>query len=182
MPDREEQLRALTIGEPQVLDGAIELVEYDSAWPGQFDREAARIRSLVGPAALQIEHVGSTSVPGLSAKPRIDILLVVEDSSDEAAYVPALESAGYVLRIREHDWHEHRMLKGPDIDINLHVFSRGCPEIGRMIAFRDLLRSNPGDRDRYERTKRSLASRRWKYVQEYADAKTETIAAILRGA
>jgi GrpB-like predicted nucleotidyltransferase (UPF0157 family) len=134
---------------------------------------------VLGNRALSIEHVGSTSVPGLAAKPRIDILLVVANSADEATYVPALEAAAYVLCIREPDWYEHRVFKGPDTDINLHVFSPGCPEINRMLHFRDWLRSNASDRQLYERTKRELARQNWKYTQNYADAKTPVIEEIL---
>ena len=105
-------------------------------WPEHFDREAERIGHVLGDRALLLEHVGSTSVPGLCAKPIIDIVLVVADSSDKPSYVPALEAAGYTLRIREPDWFEHRMFKGPDVDINLHVFSNGASEIERMILFR----------------------------------------------
>jgi GrpB-like predicted nucleotidyltransferase (UPF0157 family) len=104
---------------------------------------------------------------------------VVADSADESAYVPALEAAGYVLRIREPHWYEHRVFKGPDMDINLHVFSLDCPEIDRMLLFRDWLRSNASDRRLYERTKRELARRDWKYTQNYADAKTTVITEIL---
>ena len=100
-------------------------------------------------------------MPGLAAKPIIDIVLTVADSADEDAYVPALEAAGYELTIRERDWHEHRLLKGADPEVNLHVFSDRCPEIARMTAFRDHLRANPADRDLYERTKRDLARRTW---------------------
>ena len=130
---------------------------------------------MLGDRALLLEHVGSTSIPGLAAKPIIDMLLAVADSADEAAYVPALEAAGYSLRIREIDWYEHRMFKGPDTDINLHVFSRGCPEVERMLQFRDWLRGHAADRDHYARTKLALAGREWKYVQNYADAKTAVI-------
>ncbi len=172
VPLTEEELRAITIGELTPLSGPIEIVAYDPEWPRLFEREASRIRALLGDRALLIEHVGSTSVPGLAAKPRIDILLVVPDSSDESAYVPPLEGAGYVLRIREPDWYEHRVFKGPDTDINLHVFSPGCPEIDRMLLFRNHLRRNESDRDHYERTKRDLAQRSWTHVQNYADAKT----------
>jgi len=90
-----------------------------------------------------------------------------------------MERAGYVLRIREPDWYEHRLFKGPDANINLHVFSVGCVEIGRMLGFRDHLRSDVADRELYARTKRELAVRHWKYVQEYADAKTEVVEAII---
>ncbi len=86
--------------------------EYDPAWPCLFEREAQRIRGALGERALMVEHVGSTSVPGLAAKPIIDILLVVADSADEASYVPDLEAVGYVLRIREPEWHQHRVFKG----------------------------------------------------------------------
>src|SRR5207302_6760720 len=128
---------------------------------------------------LLLEHCGSTSVPGLAAKPIIDMLLAVPDSGDEPAYVPDLEAAGYVLRIREPGWYQHRVLKGPDTDVNLHVFSAGCPEIERMLAFRDRLRNDDAERALYERTKRELVARRWRYVQNYADAKTEVVEAII---
>ena len=157
----------------------IHIVDSDPRWPDTFRREADRILALLGSRALRIEHIGSTSVPGLAAKPIIDILLVLADSSDEDMYVPSLEFAGYSLRIREKDWHEHRMLKGPDTDINLHVFSSGCHEIDRILIFRDWLRSNAADRALYERTKRDLTKRGWKDVQEYADAKTVVIEQIL---
>lgn len=178
-PLTEEELRAAMVGGAEPTSGSIALAEYDEAWPGQFRREEDRIRAALGSRALRVEHVGSTSVPGLAAKPVIDILVVVMDSADEAAYVPALETAGYVLRIREPDWNQHRLFKGPEVDVNLHVFSSGCPEIDRMLAFRDRLRTHPVDRERYERVKRSLAARSWKYVQRYADAKTEVVESIL---
>ena len=123
--------------------------------------------------------MGSTSVPGLVAKPRIDVLLVVPDSADEPAYVPALEAAGYVLRIRESDWHEHRVFKGPDTDTNIHVFSADCSEIERMVGFRDWLRSHDADRERYAEAKRELAVRTWRWVQDYADAKTAVVEGII---
>jgi GrpB-like predicted nucleotidyltransferase (UPF0157 family) len=159
--------------------GPIHLAEPDPAWPALFEHEAEGIRAALGPAALTIEHAGSTSVPGLAAKPTIDIVLVIADSSDEPAYIPPLQAAGYVLRIREPDWHEHRMLKGPNANINLHVFSDGCPEIDRMLLFRDWLRGHPEDRARYEAVKRELAARDWPYIQDYADAKTEVVEEII---
>lgn len=167
----------MTIGEPR--RGPIALAEYDPGWPALFEREAARIRGALGDRALLVEHAGSTSVPGLAAKPIVDIVLAVPDSSDEGAYVPALEAAGYALRIREPEWYEHRVFRGPDTDINLHVFSRGCEEIDRMLAFRDHLRTNDADRALYERTKRELAAREWEFVQDYADAKTEVVEEIV---
>jgi GrpB-like predicted nucleotidyltransferase (UPF0157 family) len=178
-PMTEAQLRAVTIGEPKRLAGRIRLADSDPAWPALFEREAARIRGALGERALLLEHAGSTSVPGLAAKPRIDIVLAVADSADEAAWLPPLAAAGYALCIREPDWFEHRVLDGPDTAINLHVFSAGCPEIGRMLRFRDHLRRDEADRRLYESTKRALAARDWAYTQEYADAKTAVVAEIM---
>ena len=163
-------------------DGGIRLVAHDPKWTRQFEQEAARIGAVLRDRAISIEHVGSTSVPGLAAKPIIDILLVVDDSADEPAYAADLQAAGYRLRIREPAWHEHRMFKGPGTDINLHAFSNGCPEIHRMLLFRNRLRTDEADRHLYEQTKRKLAGRRWSSVQQYADAKTEAIEQILRRA
>jgi len=178
-PLTEEQIRSHTIGELQPLSGGILILDYDPRWPELFRREADRIHGALASRALLIEHTGSTSVPGLPAKPAIDTLLMVTDSADEDTYAPNLERAGYVLRIREANWHEHRMFKGPDTDINLHVFSDGCPEIDRMLMFRDWLRSNAADRDLYAHTKLALAKQEWKYVQNYADAKTAVIEEII---
>jgi GrpB-like predicted nucleotidyltransferase (UPF0157 family) len=178
-PTRDEEIAAAWIGPPEVLDTPIALAEYDPHWPALFEREAARIRRALGDRALLVEHVGSTAVPRLAAKPRIDVVLVVADSSDEPTYVPALEAAGYVLRIREPEWHEHRCLKGSDTPVNVHVFSSGCGETERMLAFRNHLRRNEPDRLLYERTKRELAQRTWKYTQHYADAKSEVVEEIL---
>ena len=175
----EEALRAVTIGELAVLGGPVTLVDYDPGWPAQFEREATRIRSALGGQVRLLEHAGSTSVPGLAAKPIIDIVLAVPDSSDESAYVPPMEAAGYVLRIREPEWFEHRLFKDVDPAVNVHVFTAGTFEIRRMLAFRDWLRSHDDDRRLYERTKRQLAARDWKYVQHYADAKTDVVAEIM---
>lgn len=178
-PLSEDYLREHTIGELTPVSGPIRVVDYDPVWPLRFEREAEKIRSALGPLALRIEHVGSTAVPGLAAKPIIDTLVVVANSADEAGYVPRLEQAGYRLRIREPEWHEHRMFKGPENDLNLHVFSMGCAEIDRMLAFRDRLRTSASDRELYAGSKRELAQRSWKYTQNYADAKTAVIEEIL---
>ncbi len=175
----DDYLRAVTIGEPTRVDGPIDLAEYDPTWPALYEREAARIRSLLGPRVRLLEHVGSTAVAGLAAKPVIDMLLAVADPADEPDYVRALEAGGYVLRIREPDWHEHRLFKGPDTNINLHVFAARSREIERMLAFRDRLRTHDDERRRYEDVKRELAARQWTYVQHYADAKGEVVEAIV---
>lgn len=182
LPSTEEQIRAATVGEPQPLSGKIQIAEYDPRWPEIFKTHASRIRATLGERALQIEHVGSTSVPGLPAKPIIDILLVVRNSAEEDQYVAQLEGAGYILRIRESDWHQHRMFRGAGNQIHLHVFSAGCPEIERMLTFRDWLQKSAADRDLYAQTKRALAQQNWKYMQNYADAKTEVIEEIMNRA
>jgi GrpB-like predicted nucleotidyltransferase (UPF0157 family) len=176
----EEALSELIVGEAErPLTQPIEIREYDPEWPALYAREEARIRAALGERAIRVEHAGSTSVPGLPAKPLIDIALEVPDSADEPSYVPDLEAAGYVLRIREADWFEHRLFKGPDTNVNLHTFSAGCEEVDRMLLFRDWLRASAGDRERYAAAKRELAARDWKYVQQYADAKTEVVQEIL---
>jgi GrpB-like predicted nucleotidyltransferase (UPF0157 family) len=174
----EDELRASLVGGPP-SSGPVVLVDYDPDWPRLFAREAERIRDALGSRALLIEHAGSTSVPGLAAKPVIDIVLVVADSADEAAYLPALKAAGYVLRVREPEWFEHRLLKGPDTSVNVHVFSPDSPEIERMLLFRDWLRRNEADRALYERAKRELAQKEWEYVQHYANAKSDVVEQII---
>jgi GrpB-like predicted nucleotidyltransferase (UPF0157 family) len=175
---REARLRAVTIGELAPLAGCIQIIAYDAAWPHLFAAEAVKIRAALGERALRVEHVGSTSVSGLAAKPLIDILLVVADTTDEPCYVPDLERAGYVLRIREPELDEHRMFKGADPAVNLHVYPRGCEEVDRCLLFRDWLREHEAERELYARTKRELAEREWKYMQDYADAKSEVVASI----
>lgn len=182
VPLTEEQIRAYTIGELQPLSARIQVSDYDPRWPEQFAREADKIRTALGDMALRIEHTGSTSVPGLVAKPIIDVLLVVANSGSEDTYMPALEAAGYFLRIRESNWYEHRMFNRHDAEVNLHVFSSGCPEIDRMLIFRDWLCNNAFDRDLYAHAKLALAQKEWKYVQNYADAKSVVIGEIMERA
>jgi GrpB-like predicted nucleotidyltransferase (UPF0157 family) len=177
--EREAERAAVTIGPLEFLDGPVTLQEYDPRWPDHFAREQQRIRRALGEGVLRLEHVGSTSVPGLVAKPRIDILLVVSDAADEGSYVPALEAAGYTLRIREPHWHEHRLFRRSDAEVNLHVFGSDSPEIERMLRFRDRLRSHTADRERYAVAKRDLAARHWRHIQDYADAKSGVIEAIM---
>jgi GrpB-like predicted nucleotidyltransferase (UPF0157 family) len=175
----EEYLAAVTVGERKPLNSTIHLAPYDPRWPSEFTQIASRIRASLGNKVLLLEHVGSTSVPGLSAKPLIDIVLAVADSADESSYVPSLEAENFVLRIREPSWFQHRLFKTPHADGNLHVFSAGTEEIGRMLTFRDWLRIHEEDRVRYEEAKRALAARTWKHVQDYADAKSEIVQEIL---
>ena len=167
------------MGELRPLNAPIQLAPYDPEWPLKFASLAARIRRALAEHVVLLEHTGSTSVEHLSAKPIIDIVLAVADSSDESAYVAPLESQGFQLWIREPEWFEHRLLKFADPEANLHVFSAGCAEIDRMLAFRDRLRAHEEDRRLYEVTKVALAARSWEYVQDYADAKSAVIREIL---
>lgn len=178
MPDEiEKRLRGIIIGE--IEQRAIVLEDYDPTWPHRFHLEAAKIRAVLGPAALCVEHVGSTSVPGLAAKPIVDILLVVENSANEDSYLAALEEAGYVLRVREPDFEEHRMFRTPEKDVHVHIFSPGSREVERLLLLRDHLRKDEEDRELYAVTKRELASRDWPSMQHYADAKTGIVEEIL---
>ncbi|MDN6667112.1 MAG: GrpB family protein [Brevibacterium sp.] len=144
----------------------IEFVDHDPSWSEQYLRLSDDILSVLGPTALGIAHVGSTSVPGLAAKPIIDIALVVSDAVEEAAYRPSLQAVDFELVIREPAWYQHRMFKHIDAETgisltpmcNLHVFGPRCPEFSRMCLFRDRLRSNPDDRNRYQEAKRASAA------------------------
>jgi GrpB-like predicted nucleotidyltransferase (UPF0157 family) len=180
---REERFREGWVEAPAKVNGSINVVDYDPGWPGRYEREAGAIRGELGDQVVLVEHVGSTSVPGLAAKPIIDVALVVPDPAEEEAYIPGLERAGYRLVIREPDWYEHRLLrKRPDDSVNLHVFGPGSPEVERYLQFRDHLRTHDEDRQLYEDTKRRLAGQRWAYLMQYADAKTEVVEAIMQRA
>jgi GrpB-like predicted nucleotidyltransferase (UPF0157 family) len=168
------------------------LSEPDPSWVVDYAVEQELISEALGPVLVTIDHAGSTSVPDLAAKPIVDVVLTVEDPTDEAAYVQPLQSAGYVFHHREPHWHEHRLFKKgmphfapdrpPGPRVNLHVFPHLCDEVRRMLVFRDWLRSNPVDRDRYEQVKRRLAAQEWEVVQDYADAKSDVVAEIMERA
>lgn len=177
----DEEIKAANVdGRPRMLGTTVTLEEYDPRWPEFFRIQADAVETALGPAVLALEHIGSTSVPGLAAKPVIDMMLMVADTADEAAYLPALEQAGFRLNIREPDWHEHRVLvkrrdDGDDENVNLHVYQEGCVQGERDVIYRQWLRDHDEDRELYERTKRRLATQVWKYMQNYADAKTAVI-------
>lgn len=175
----DDEIQAAWVEKAPQLNSTVTLAEYDPDWPELYQREAERIRTVLGDRIVQLEHVGSTSVPGLCAKPIIDIMLIVADSSEESAYVPDLENAGYKLVIREQDGEQHRAFKGPDTNINLHVYSPSTKEIERHLLFRDRLRANDCERELYADTKRELAKRTWKYIQHYADAKSAVVDGIV---
>ena len=175
------------MGDESILIGGFEkreirIADYDPEWPAQYEAHAKIIAVALSNALLRIEHIGSTSVPGLAAKPIIDILAVVADSADEASYVPKLEAAGYALRVREPNFFEHRMLRTSARDVHVHVYSPGTPEICRNLIFRDRLRTNAEDRKRYEDVKRRLAAQTWPDMNAYAEAKTDVIESIITAA
>lgn len=175
--DRKDYVEKVTLGKVR-QHPKIQLQAYDPKWVDSYKEEEQKIQRALGEKALLIEHVGSTSVPFLSAKPIIDILLLVADSAREEDYVPALLAEGYQLRIRELEWYEHRMFHSAGKSVHLHVFSSGCPEAQNMLNFRNWLRLNEEDRLKYEQTKQSLAAKTWQTVQQYADAKTSVVTEI----
>ncbi len=160
-------------------NATVHLADSDPSWPEQYAAQAVVIRATIGDRALLLEHVGSTSVPGLPAKPILDILLLIADPTDEVTYVPDLEEVGFLLHLREPGWHQHRLLRGIAPAVNLHVFGDGSPEAERLVMFRDWLRAHPDERDLYAHTKRELAAREWSVVQDYADAKSEVVEGII---
>jgi GrpB-like predicted nucleotidyltransferase (UPF0157 family) len=154
---------------------ALTLADYDPEWLRTYGEHERRIRAALGPAAVRIEHIGSTSVPGLAAKPIIDVLVTVDDITAEEDYLDQLLDVGYELRVREPG---HRMVRTPARDVHVHVMSAGGEAADDYLLFRDRLRSDPGDRELYERTKRSLITQEWSDMNAYADAKTGVISDI----
>ena len=153
----------------------VEVVAPDATWPAQFAAVRDAVVTALGDRALSVRHVGSTSVPGLWAKPIIDVDLIVTDSGDESAYLPDLEAAGFVLRVREPEWEEHRCLRGSDPASNLHVWSSGSQEPARHAAFRDWLIAQPDDREAYAALKRDLAAQGFTDAMHYNNAKAGLI-------
>ncbi|QBI52250.1 GrpB family protein [Streptomonospora litoralis] len=174
-----EQPTGATAPPPHFIDGRVVIVDADPKWPYLYQREADRIRESLGAAALAVEHVGSTAVADLAAKPCVDVLLTVADPADEDSYLPPLEQAGYAPAHREPDLAGHRVLRGPDVNTNVHVFAPGAAEAERLLLFRDRLRADAAERGLYERTKRRLAQRTWDSIQQYSDAKSEVVEQIL---
>ena len=173
-----EYLKSVTIGKPQSAKDGIIIVDYDPNWPIVFESLKKDIDHAFKDIPHQVEHVGSTSVPGLCAKPIIDMVLTISNPKTEDAYVPLLQGLGYRLRIREDDWYDHRMLKLNQPQVNLHVFGFNCPEVKRMLDFRDWLTTHPDDMALYGSTKRRLATQSFEYVQDYADAKSDVVSTI----
>ena len=153
----------------------MELEPHRPEWATRFEAERRRIAAALGEAAAAIQHIGSTAVPGLAAKPIVDILVTARDPEDPAL-CRALEAAGYVLRVDEPG---HRMFRTPERDVHVHVWPVESPEVRRHLAFRDRLRASEGDRRLYEARKRELAGREWEDMNHYAAAKGDVIEALL---
>lgn len=197
MPSRDEILR---FDEPPVPAGAspwvveptptaIEVAEYDASWPDVAERIADRIRAALGTRAVRIEHVGSTAVPGLPAKPVIDLDLTVADPAAEDGWLPRLQDAGFVLTVREPWWHEHRLVRsvhpvgadasdGRGVATNVHVFGPDSPELVKHVVFRDWLRTDAADRERYAAAKRAAAHGTPQRVMDYNARKEAVVRAI----
>ena len=152
------------------------LVPYDPAWPRTFSEHADRIYQALGSVAVRVDHIGSTAVPGLAAKPVVDVDVSVPDVEDESAYLPLLAERGYVLRVRERG---HRMVRTPVRDVHVHVCGAGSEWERRHLLFRDWLRANEGDRAAYAALKARLASRTWDDMNDYADAKGALVSEIM---
>ncbi len=155
--------------------GAVHVVPYDEAWPDDAAALITAISAALGDRVVALEHIGSTSVPGLAAKPVLDLVLTVSDPADEAAYVPALEPLGLLLHIREPDWDEHRMLTRSDRSVNLHVFGPTAAEPHRLVAFRDWLRTHDDDRVAYGALKAKLADDGFERVMDYNNHKAALV-------
>lgn len=161
------------IGGPEAIE--VPLHPYDDSWPEAYRRHRDRIREALAGTEAVIEHIGSTAVPGLAAKPIVDIVVAVDDITAEEDHVDALLRAGYVLRVREPG---HRLVRTRERDVHVHVYGTADPAVAEYLLLRDRLRSDPDDRALYESTKLELLRRRWDDMNAYADAKTEVIAAI----
>lgn len=170
---------------PRRKPAPIHIVEPDPTWPQTFETLKDRILAALGDTALEVNHAGSTSVPGLPAKPVIDVDTVVRDPTDEASYVPQLEAAGFEFHLREPGWHEHRLFVCDEPRVNLHVFGPDAPEVARHQIFRRWLIANGDDRELYAKTKREAAEQSTKAgetMMEYNSRKEKVIQEILERA
>ena len=172
--DHDRYLDSVLIGGRE--QACIIIANYDATWPERYADLQRRVEQALAATALSVEHIGSTSVPGLAAKPIIDMLLVVRSVDDEAAYVEALEQVGFILRVREPG---HRMFRTPERDVHLHVYAQGDQAVADYLDLRDWLRESESDRALYQATKMDLAQRQWSDMNYYAAAKSDVIRDVL---
>jgi GrpB-like predicted nucleotidyltransferase (UPF0157 family) len=173
----ERRLQQSVIGDRQ--PGPVDLADYDPEWPERFARICEQLTEALGARARTIEHIGSTAVPGLPAKPIIDVLVTVDDVEAESSYAPAMVALGYTLRVREAG---HRMFRPDTHDVHVHVSVEGSREHRDYLLLRDWLRTAAADRAAYADLKRRLAREEWPDVNYYAEAKGPLIAQILKRA
>ncbi|TFV99854.1 GrpB family protein [Leifsonia flava] len=173
IPRRPDVTTLELVGGAEAL--TVDLNDYDERWPEMYLEHRRRITDALAGSDVAIEHIGSTAVPGLAAKPIIDIVVAVDDITAEEDYLDALLATGYELRVREP---RHRLVRTPARDVHVHLYERDDPAIDAYLLLRDHLRADANDRTLYESTKRSLLSKRWDDMNDYADAKTDVILAI----
>ncbi|GAA1650631.1 GrpB family protein [Actinoplanes couchii] len=161
------------VGGPEPLE--VGLCDHDPRWARAYDQHRQRILGAVTAVDVEVEHIGSTSVPGLAAKPIVDIVVAVPDITAEEDYLDGLLAAGYELRVREPG---HRLVRTPARDVHVHIYERGATAIHDYLLLRDHLRTDAADRALYEDVKRNLMTRRWTDMNDYADAKNDVIHAI----
>ncbi|MEZ0164805.1 GrpB family protein [Kineococcus sp. LSe6-4] len=176
-PRRPDVTDVELVGGPEPL--TVTLADPDPRWAETFREHRSRILSALAGQDVQVEHIGSTSVPGLAAKPVVDLVVVVGDVTAEEDHLDPLLAAGYVLRTREPG---HRLVRTPERDVHVHVYGRGDRAVEDYLLLRDHLRADAADRALYEATKRDLVARTWEDTNDYAEAKTAVIAAILERA
>ena len=157
----------------------IKIVPYDKNWPLRYKTEKKKIEKAIASQEHHIEHVGSTSIEGLPAKPIIDIQVSIQDPNDESSFVPALEEQGYILRVREEG---HRMMRTSKLDVHIHICQIGSDWERRHLLFRDWLRHNETDRKAYGDLKEKLSKQSWETMNHYADAKGDLIQEITKRA
>ena len=173
VPRRPDVTTLELIGGPERLE--VTLHDYDDRWRGAYLEHRSRITDALASTDVDIEHIGSTSVVGLAAKPIIDIVVAVDDITAEEDYLEPLLGAGYVLRVREPG---HRLVRTPQRDVHVHVYERTNPAVAEYLLLRDHLRTDADDRALYEDTKRALFEQEWADMNAYSDAKTDVIEAI----
>ena len=172
-PRRPDVTTVEVIGGAEALE--VGLHSYDARWAEDYLDHRHRILDALAAVDIGVEHIGSTSVPGLAAKPIVDIVVVVPDITAEEDYLDELLAAGYELRVREP---RHRLVRTPARDVHIHLYGRGDPAVDEYLLLRDHLRTDADDRALYESVKRSLISRRWDDMNDYADAKSDIILTI----
>ncbi|HSM27995.1 MAG TPA: GrpB family protein [Thioalkalivibrio sp.] len=164
---------------PEPKDDSVTLVDYDPSWPRTFAREARRLESADLPGFLAVEHIGSTAVPGMSAKPIIDIMLTVTIPARSRQLIRKLEALEYRYLGNFGLRGRHFFRLGEPARVHLHVVNNRSPHARAWLEFRDTLRSRPEWFDYYEQEKRNLARLYRCDRAAYTAAKGPIVATIL---